>query len=164
MFKLNKNSVFLLLTLISSLILSGCQTVGKTLNLDTDLTLTFNTSSDINPDNSNTPSPLFVRFYELKSKSIFEKAEFIDLYERDKEVLGGDLISKQELKRLTPGETRKETFVLNQDTRYIAVFSEFFRYSDSQYRLVVPVHTNNIFNDKVVVNISGNTMSISKKK
>lgn len=160
MFKHNRRIFSFFCMLLGSLVLSGCQTVGETLNLDTDVSLSFNVQADVNPDDTNTPAPLFVRFYELKSNHMFEKAEFIDLYERDTEVLGADLIAKQELKRLTPGEKREESFVLNPETRYIALFSEFYHYSDSKYRLVVPVEANNIFKDKVVIKISGNTMSL----
>lgn len=160
MFKQNRRFFSLLIMLLGSVFLSGCQTVGKTLNLDTDVLLTFDVQADVNPDDTKTPAPLFVRFYELKSNNIFEKAEFIDLYERDTEVLGADLVAKQELKRLTPGEKREESFVLNPETQYIALFSEFYHYADSKYRLVVPVKSNNIFKDKVVIKISGNTMSL----
>jgi type VI secretion system protein VasD len=145
------------------LLLTGCQTVGRTLNLDTDVTLTFKTAENINPDDSQKPSPLFVRFYELKSKSVFEKAEFIDLYERDSEILAKDLVSKKELKRLTPGEIRKETFVLDPDTKYIALFAEFLGYRDSSYQVIVPVETNNVFEDDVKINITSNVMTIVKK-
>ncbi len=162
MSKLIAKSAALLIFFINVFLLSGCQTVGKTLNLDTDVTLTFRASANINPDNSRKPSPLFVRFYELKSKDIFEKAEFIDLYERDNELLANDLVSKKELKRLIPGEIREDTFILNPDTKYIALFSEFYRYSDSKYRAIVSVETNNFFNDKVVVDITNNSMVIVK--
>ncbi|TQV76416.1 type VI secretion system lipoprotein TssJ [Aliikangiella marina] len=162
MITLNNKIVSLVVILSVSIMLSGCQTVGKTLNLDTDVLLTFDVQADVNPDDTKTPSPLFVRFYELKSNSVFEKAEFIDLYERDKEVLGPDLIAKQELKRLTPGEKREQTFVLNPETQYIGLFAEFYDYADSKYRLVVPVKVNNIFEDEVLISISGNTISLKE--
>jgi len=162
MYSVKKKISLLLVLIVNILILTGCQTVGKTLNLDTDVVLTFDVAKDVNPDDNRTPSPLFVRFYELKSKNVFENSQFIDLYERDQELLGGDLIAKQELKRLIPGLVRKETFVLNPETRYIALFSEFYQYNNSRYSLVIPVETNNLFNDEVVVKISGNIMNISK--
>lgn len=160
MFKHTRKYLAISAMLFGWVILSGCQTVGKTLNLDTDVLLTFDVQADVNPDDTKTPSPLFVRFYELKSNNVFEKAEFIDLYERDAEVLGADLVAKQELKRLTPGEKRDQSFVLNPETQYIALFSEFYHYADSKYRLVVPVKTNNVFKDKITIKISGNSMSI----
>ena len=97
---------FLILMLVG---ISSCTTVnskvGGMLNLDTDLKLTFKVDADINPDDSNTPAPLFVRMYELKSTKMFDKADFIGLFERDKELLGADMISKQRLKRLKPGRS-----------------------------------------------------------
>lgn len=157
------SKVTLLVTIIASLfILSGCQTVGKTLNLDTDLTLTIKSAANINPDDSAKPSPLFVRFYQLKSKDLFENANFIDLYERDQDMFGADIISKKELKRLTPGELREESFVLDSDTQYIALFSEFFKFEESDFLVIVPVQSNNVFRDKVEIIINSNTMSVSK--
>ena len=44
---------------------------GGLLNLDTDLKLAFITEADINPDDKNQPSPLFIRMYELKSTKQF---------------------------------------------------------------------------------------------
>ncbi len=149
-------------TLFALLFVSGCQTVGKTLNLDTDLSLTIKSATNINPDDAAKPSPLFVRFYQLKSKDLFENANFIDLYERDQEMFGADIISKKELKRLTPGELREESFVLDSDTQYVALFSEFFKFEESEYLVIVPIQTNNVFKDKIVVNITSNTMSVAK--
>ena len=151
------------LFVVSSLLVSGCQTVGETLNLDTDVMLTIEVEADVNPDASNKPSPLFLRFYELQSNKVFENADFVDLYEKDSEVLGGDLVAKQELKRVTPGESRKENFVLNKDTRFIAIYAEFFNYNDSKFRIVVPVENNNVFQDKVDIRISGNKISLLNK-
>ncbi len=154
--------VALTIIVTSVVALSGCQTVGKTLNLDTDLTLTIKSAANINPDDSAKPSPLFVRFYQLKSKDLFENANFIDLYERDQEMFGADIISKKELKRLTPGELREESFVLDSDTKFVALFSEFFKFEESDFLIIVPVQSNNVFRDKVTININSNTMSVAK--
>src|SRR6187551_538725 len=87
-----------------SIFMAGCSSsksrVGGVLNLDTDLKLTFEVASDINPDDSSRPSPVFVRFYQLKSATAFDKADFIDVYERDTEIFGGDIVNKQVLKPL----------------------------------------------------------------
>jgi len=152
------------LSIMASILVSGCQTVGETLNLDTDVMLSIEVEANVNPDESNKPSPLFLRFYELQSNKVFENADFVDLYEKDSELLGGDLIAKQELKRVTPGESRKENFVLKPETRYIAVYAEFFDYNDSKFRVVVPVENNNVFQDKVKIKISGNQMSLLKRR
>ncbi len=162
MLKLITKTLILVVMLGNVFVLSGCQTVGKTLNLDTDLTLTIKSAANINPDDSAKPSPLFVRFYQLKSKDLFANANFIDLYERDQEMFGSDIISKKELKRLTPGELREESFVLDSDTQYVALFSEFFKFEESDFLIIVPVQSNNVFRDKVTININGNSMSLAK--
>lgn len=137
--------------------------VGGVLNLDTDLKLTFEVASDINPDDSSRPSPVFVRFYQLKSATAFDKADFIDIYERDKEIFGGDIISKQVLKPLLPGVGRVETFVLEPGAKMIAVYAEFSQYPGSTYKVIFPVTENNVIKNKVTIRLSGRTISLVKK-
>ena len=136
--------------------------VGGLLNLDTDLKLTFVVDADVNPDDNKTPSPLFVRMYELKSPKMFNKANFIDIYERDSEVLGADMIDKQRLKHIRPGETREASFVLNKDTKYVGLFAEFLKYKDSKYKLVIPVAQTNVVSSSATIQLSGNRLIISE--
>jgi type VI secretion system protein VasD len=137
--------------------------VGGVLNLDTDLKLTLKVASDINPDDNNRPSPVFVRFYQLKSTTAFEKADFIDIYERDKEIFGGDIINKQTLKPLVPGEMRTERLVLEPGTRAIAIYAEFSQYPGSHYKVTFPVTENNVIRNAQTVQISGRTITLVKK-
>jgi type VI secretion system protein VasD len=134
--------------------------VGGYLGLDTDLLLSFRVEADVNPDERDKPSPLFIRLYELKSTKMINNADFIDIYERDKEVLGADLLAKQKLKRLTPGEARKDSFVLDPNTRYIALYAEFLQYKDAEYRVIIPVVPNNVVSTKATVHVSGNSIKI----
>ena len=149
----------------SALLLSGCaslnSTAGGLVRADTDVSLTFVAESDSNPDDNGKPSPVFVRIYELKSPKLFERADFIDLYERDEEILGADLLNKQVLKRLLPGEERKERFKkLAEDAEYVGLFAEFLRYEEAKFKLIVPVARNNLFSNKAKVVISGNSITL----
>jgi type VI secretion lipoprotein, VC_A0113 family len=137
--------------------------VGGVLNLDTDLKLIVSADSDVNPDESGKPSPVFVRLYELKDTKMLDKADFLAVYERDEEVLGKDLIAKQELKRLAPGDSREEQFVLNPETQYIALYAEFFNYKNAGYKVVVPITTNNILRNAVKIRLSGNRIFLENK-
>lgn len=156
-----------LLVVMAIVALTACTSsksrVGSVLNLDTDLKLTFEVDSNINPDENKRPSPVFVRFYQLKSGTAFNKADFIDLYERDDELLGGDIVSKQVLKPIAPGETRTERFVLETGVQQIALYAEFFQYRGSNYKVIIPVTENNIIRNAVTVKISGTDISIVKK-
>lgn len=142
----------------------GCSSlnskVGGALSLDTDLTLKFIADADINPDDKNRPSPLFIRLYELKSTRQFERASFIDLYERDKDALGADLLAKQTLKRLQPGDTRKDKLVLNPQTRYVGLVAEFLQYQNAKFKVLIPVAAENVIASSSTVRISGNVMTV----
>jgi type VI secretion system protein VasD len=144
--------------------LTACSTVnskvGGFFKMDTDLALTFIADADINPDDRKRPSPVFLRMYELKSTKQFEKSNFIDLYERDAETLGADMVAKQTLKRLKPGEERKDKFVLKPETRYVGLFGEFLQYKDAKFKVIVPITTTNVIASSAVVHLSGNTLRI----
>lgn len=155
--------VFSILVLAMSACSSSKSRVGGVFNLDTDLKLTLRVSSDVNPDDNNRPSPVFVRFYQLKSTTAFEKADFIDIYERDKELFGGDIVNKQTLKPLVPGETRTERMVLEPGTRAIAIYAEFSQYAGSTYKVVFPVTENNVIRNAETVQLSGRTITLVKK-
>lgn len=152
------------LTVLAFLI--GCQsdksTVGGYLSLDTDLTIEFLVDSDINPDELGTASPLFIRMYELKSRKMIKKADFIDIYEQDKKALGPDMITAHKLKRFTPGESRIEQFVLDPKTRYVALYAEFLNFRESKFKLVVPVVANNVFRNSAKIQVSGNEIILVK--
>ena len=147
-------------------ILLGCQsmngTVGGYFGLDTDLKIIFEVDADINPDEQGKASPLFIRMYELKAKKMMRKADFIEIYERDKEILGADLLSTHKLKRFKPGENRNEHFVLTKDTHYVALYAEFLEYNESKYKLIIPVVANNVFRNSVTIRVSGNKLIIDE--
>lgn len=154
----------LIILLVSAVSLSACSTmnewVGTKLGFDTDLTLRLKVDADINPDDKNKPSPLFVRLYELKEKKMFDRADFIGLYERDKEVLGADFVARQELKRLIPGKSREEKFVLNKETKFIAIYAEFLNYKAAKYKIITPIVSNNVVATSISIRLSGNTLML----
>jgi type VI secretion system protein VasD len=145
--------------------LTACSTintkVGGVFGMDTDLKLTFEADTGINPDDNKKPAPLFVRLYELKSDKQFRNANFIDLYERDKEVLGADMIAKQNLKHIAPGETRQDEYVLDTQTRFVGLFAEFSQYKDASFKVIIPVAPTNVVASSAVVSVSGNRISVT---
>lgn len=153
--------------IVAALLSSGCSSsksrVGGVLKLDTDLKLQFDIDGNINPDENRRPSPVFVRLYELTSPTAFNKADFIDLYERDEEMIGGDLIKKQVLRPLAPGEIREERMVLQPGTTHVALYAEFSQYRDAKYKVVFAVTENNVFKNQATIKISGTNISLVKK-
>ena len=149
------------------LVLASCTSVnhrvGKVFDLDTDLKLKTHSSFQINPDEKDQASPVFVRLYQLKSPSAFEKADFLELYESDKQVLGESLISKQELDRFLPGTEREDRLVLNKETQYVGLFAEFYRYKDAKAKLIFPVTANNVIRNVVAIEITENEIKLIEK-
>jgi len=137
--------------------------VGGTLGLETDIKLTFIVDKNINPDEHQRPSPVFVRLYELKSSTVFSKADFIDLYEQDATLLKTDLVGKQVLKPFSPGDTREERLVLQDTTREVGLYVEFSQYRGSTFRAVFPIVANNVRGNSFNVKISGTTITVEKK-
>ncbi len=160
--KLATIRLIVLSTIICSAI--SCTTVnskvGGVFGLDTDLTLRVNVLSDINPDEANEPKPLTLRIYELKSDSLINKADFISLYDRDKATLGADYLTAPKIEYLEPGVDRVLKFVTSEEARYIALYAEFYRYKDANYKVVFPVTVNNVIRNSVRIKISGNTIEL----
>lgn len=153
------------LALLSS---AACTTmnskVGEVLNLDTDLKLTFIVSADANLDDDKVPSPVIIKMYELKSPDMFEKSNFIDIFEQDSEILGADLIDTHRLKHLQPGEERMVRFVLDEKTKYVGLFAEFLMYKDATYKLVIPIAQTNVFSSSAEIKVSTNTLAIIERE
>lgn len=152
--------------LVTALLLTSCSTVntklGGLLDLDTDLTLTFTVEKNVNPDDSKIPSPLIIRMYELSSTKVFENANFIDLYERDAEVLGSTMISAEALKALKPGEVIEVNAVLSKDTLNIGLYAEFLQYENAKYKVIIPIEQTNVVSSSAHVQLTENQMVLTK--
>ncbi len=104
----------------------------------THVILDIEASEDINPDAEGRPSPVVLRIYELKSATVFNGTDFISLYEKDKNVLGGDLVRKDEV-IVQPKEKKTIHFEASGDTRAIGIFAIFRKYDEGRWRAAVTV-------------------------
>jgi type VI secretion system protein VasD len=132
------------------------------LDLDTDLKLSFIVEKNVNPDDNKVSSPVIVRMYELKSTKAFENANFIDLYERDSEILGKTMITEQALKPIQPSEDSTAKFVLSKGTKYIGLYAEFLQYEDAKYKVIIPVAETNVVTSTAKVQLIDNKMVLLK--
>ena len=153
--------------MVIALTVAGCSSsksrVGSALDLDTNLKINFVVDSNINPDENKRASPLFVRLYELKSPTVFQKADFIDLYEHDAAVLGADFVNKQVLKPLSPGLNRTDNFVLKNGATTIGLYVEFSQYRGANYKISFPIVEHSLTKNEVTIKVSGTDISIVKK-
>lgn len=165
MITLARTAILTIGALIFLTLLQGCQSneskIGGMFNLKTNLSLTIDAGASVNLDEARNASPVFIRLYELSSDELIQSTNFIDLYEKDSEVLGEQFISKKELDPVIPGTVRNEKITLAKSTQYVALFAEFFDYEDAQYLIVFPVTKNNVFRDSVRVRIEENRLRIA---
>jgi type VI secretion system protein VasD len=95
-------------------------------------------TADLNPSVSQSPRPLTLRIYELKSAVAFEQADFGALYSNDQAALGAEVLAREEI-ALQPGQTRPYDKVLNAETRFVAVFGAYRVPEKSTWRAIAPV-------------------------
>jgi type VI secretion system protein VasD len=108
--------------------------------------ISFLVASDINPDASGRPSPIIVRTYELKSLAAFSGADFFAVFDREKEVIGQDLVARDEWP-LTPGNSRQAIKHLQKETRYVGVIAAYRDLPRAQWRaatLIIPNQTSRV--------------------
>lgn len=84
----------------------------------------FLTSKQLNFDQHHRSLPVLVRVYQLDRLSHFREATFEDLWQRDKAVLGDDLLDRQEIS-VAPGKVQHIHFNRNKKARYVAAFALF---------------------------------------
>ncbi|MFM2053602.1 MAG: type secretion system lipoprotein TssJ [Pseudomonadota bacterium] len=104
----------------------------------TTLVLQVAAAADANPDARRRPSPLVMRLYELSGRAQFDTADFIALFERDRETLGAEMLGKDEWV-LAPGAARTVERRLAPEARLIGLVAGYRDLERAQWRLVVPV-------------------------
>jgi type VI secretion system protein VasD len=86
-----------------------------------------------NPNENGEPSPVVVRVYQLKEVTAFQNADFFDLADNDRKVLGGDLIGVQEYE-MTPGKSQNYNRDVSSEATHIGVIASFRDIESAQWR------------------------------
>jgi len=114
----------------------------------------------INPDIHGRPSPVVLRMYELKSLTAFNAADFFSLNDKDKEILGPDLLVRDEF-FLRPGDKQEFKRKLQDGTRYVGVIAAFRDLEHAQWRSVVAVTPGRT--TTLIVRVDGQKVSVATK-
>lgn len=117
-------------------------------------------AADVNPDARGRPSPVVIRLFELKSLGSFQNGDFFSLYERGKEVLGGDLVASEEMV-LRPGEKKRFERPLQPDTRYLAAVAAFRDLDRALWRASLAIPANQTV--PLTINLKTREISIIDK-
>ncbi|QDL54693.1 type VI secretion system lipoprotein TssJ [Rhodoferax aquaticus] len=121
------------LWLLLSLIVAPC--IAQNAKEPTKLMLMVEATAGANPDDSQRPSPIKVRIYELKDSSGFMEADYFSLDKSDKTVLAADMLSKDEF-ILRPGEIKKIERKSNPQATAIGVLAGYRDLPNAVWRTV----------------------------
>jgi type VI secretion system VasD/TssJ family lipoprotein len=92
----------------------------------------------VNPDHSDSPSPVIVKMYELRNDLTFKKADFHSLFDTPLQVLGTDLIAADEIV-FVPGEARRILYHPNPNTGFVGVVADFRQVDRTLWRVIKAV-------------------------
>jgi type VI secretion system protein VasD len=97
--------------------------------------LTITSGDKLNPDDEGHPLPAAVRVYQLKAPAKMDAAEFDQVYRREKETLGEDLLRVDEF-TLAPGDRLHRQVPRESAARAIAAVVLFRRPSGVHWRVI----------------------------
>lgn len=112
---------------------------------------------DANRNPGGKPLSVVVRLYELKSQGVFAKADFFSLYDREGEVLGGDLIARDEI-TLAPGQFLPIARPLNPEATYLGVIAAFREIDQARWRDLMRLKPG--MDNTLLVEVGANAVSI----
>lgn len=126
----------LLLVVSAAAALLGCSAANLVVDPDTDFL--FKVAKGVNPDADGRPSPLVVRYYELSSRSQFEREDFDRLFDSPESSLGPDLLVREELE-LQPASDLEITRRLNPNARFVGLVAAYRDIETARWRAVIEV-------------------------
>lgn len=109
--------------LVSSALV-GCAGTAPSCKVPKALEVEIETSDRVNTDAEGRSLPTLVRLYQLKDLSLFQMAEFMDIWQSAKETLGATLVAVQELTTY-PGQVVVQRFERDEKADFlvgVAVF------------------------------------------
>lgn len=160
---LRRRAILTSLLTLPVLLVTGC---GKTSTVKPQLpaneppptlSLEIRAASDANRGPSGKGLPVVVRVYTLKSPGTFTTADFYSLYDKDAEVLGADLIARDEV-TLAPGQFVPLERPLDPNASYLGAMAAFRDIDHSHWR--EPLRLNPGVDNKVLIEVGANAVSI----
>jgi type VI secretion system protein VasD len=118
----------------------------------------------VNPDAGGRPSPVVVRVYQLQSDTKFAEADFFALFDTEQQVLGEDLLSREEV-TLAPGERKPLHLEVKDGVKFIGAVAAYRDIRNSRWRVLQPAPTKNLLDvfrkDRVQVDVARDRVSVT---
>jgi type VI secretion system protein VasD len=131
------------LSAVAILTVGGCGSDDPEplLPLPTQIEAKLAAAANVNPDVEGKPAPVVVRLYELAAATAFGNADFFQLHDDDKAVLGADLIGRSEY-ILVPGETITVSKAVPAEVRFLGATAAYQAIEAASWRALTPVPAN----------------------
>ncbi len=114
--------------LLGVMVLSACSSNSPAFLAPYKVEFNVVPTDDINIYSDDEARPVKVRVYQLNEVGPFKNADFLALYNQDREVLGSALIDVITLPPVLPGVSQTLSLDIQQEARYLAVLAEFANY------------------------------------
>ncbi|ESQ17082.1 MAG: hypothetical protein N838_24465 [Thiohalocapsa sp. PB-PSB1] len=115
-------------------------------------------TDDLNSGAGGVGLPVQVRLYELKSTGAFSGADFFSLYQKESEILGAELVAREELS-LTPGQALRLEKTLPPESAFIGVVAAFRDIDRAQWRDVARLKPNHA--NQVTVKVTADSITVA---
>ncbi|HEX8873967.1 MAG TPA: type VI secretion system lipoprotein TssJ [Nitrosospira sp.] len=145
-------------SIVILLFIAGCASTPKPAMVK----MSLRAQSNVNPDAHGRASPIVVKFFELKSSTAFDAADFFSIFDNEQKTLGAELINS-EVFQLHPGEKLQFDRPLQPDTRYVAVVAAFRDLEHSQWRASAAIPPKEK-PPRVVIQVDSGKVTISAKR
>jgi len=122
--------------MLAALLLAGCANPRKA--APAPFTVVIVADSGLNPDRNGQPMPVQVKLLRLRSATAFNGGDFFTLYEKEDQILGEELASKETL-MVQPGETRTITGKSSGEERMLGVVVAYRDMDNSVWRGLAPL-------------------------
>ncbi len=111
------------------MLLSACASDDVLDRYSLPITVRVEASDNLNWAN-NTANPVALRVYQLTNAERFQQADFISLFQSDKQLLAEQLVELKRIYPILPATTQDITVKLLPTTRFLAVVAEFTDYQN----------------------------------
>ena len=103
-------------------------------------------TNQLNQSDMGQPVPVTVRIYTLKDRTRFEQATFQELWKKDYEFLGKDLLDRKEI-TLSPSTSKLIELTVDPEDneKFIGIMVLFRKYQDGTWRRVIPIKEPGLF-------------------
>jgi type VI secretion system protein VasD len=122
--------------------------------------ISIRAKADTNPGPDGRPSPIVLRLYQLKADAAFNNSDYFPLFDDEKKVLGGDLLSREE-QELSPGQALSLEVPFAAETRFIAVAGGYRDTGSATWRAIAPAQGSSGHSVHVVAVAERNKVSVS---